>query len=195
LKALMDTAVRFLQDDPWSNRENPIPNDVGYVEIRERVRQQYERWGDPCPVEGLQNICYFIAVLAHGTPGLAVQNFSPIKRATVWEILHYMREHHFEEIRLVRLVRDRMVDNARRQGMTAEEANMVAKVALYRRPTWVRLPLQGILQILGPKMALHPPGGGEHSTGVWRCGDGITMADDLSLSERRAVHTPMQRER
>jgi hypothetical protein len=29
-------------------------------------------------------------------------------------------------------VRDRVVENARRQGMTAEEANVVAKVILYR---------------------------------------------------------------
>jgi hypothetical protein len=94
--------------------ENLMPDDVGYLEIRERVRQHYERWGDRGAFEELQNICYFIAVLAHGTPDLAVQNFSPIKQGTVWEILHYMRVHHFEEIRLVRLVRDRLVENARR---------------------------------------------------------------------------------
>ena len=105
---------------------------VGYVEIREHIRQQYERWGDPCSFEQLQNICYFIAVLAHGTPDLAVQNFPPIKQGTVWEILQHVRVHHFEDIRLVRLVRDRVVENARREGMTAEEANVAAKVTFYR---------------------------------------------------------------
>jgi hypothetical protein len=109
-----------------------MPDNVGYVEIRERVRQLYERWGDLCPIAELQNICYFIAVLAHGTPDLAVQNFPLIKQATVWEILQHVRVHHFEEIRLVRQVRDRMVENARRQGRTAEEANVIAKGALYR---------------------------------------------------------------
>jgi hypothetical protein len=49
-----------------------MPDDVGYEEIRERVRQHYERWGEPCPFEELQNICYFIAVLAHGTPNTAL---------------------------------------------------------------------------------------------------------------------------
>jgi len=107
-------------------------DEVGYEEIRERVRQQYERWGDVCPVEELQNLCYFIAVLAHGTPDLAVQNFPLIKQGTVWEILQHVRVHHFDEVRLVRLMRDRMVENARRQGRTAEEANVVAKEVLYR---------------------------------------------------------------
>src|SRR5262245_22228024 len=102
-----------------------MPDDVGYVEIRERIRQQYERWGDSCPVKELQNICYFIAVLAHGTPDRAVQNFPPTKQGAVWEILHHVRVYHFEEIRLVRRVRDRVVENARRQGMTAEEANVL----------------------------------------------------------------------
>src|ERR1700752_3495206 len=60
------------------------------------------------------------------------QNFPPIKQGAVWEILHHMQVSHFEDIRLVRLVRDRMVENARRQGMTAEEANVFAKVVLYR---------------------------------------------------------------
>lgn len=55
----------------------------------------------------------------------------PIKQAAVWEILHHIQVHHFEEVRLVRLVRDRMVEEARRQGKTAEEANVVAQVALY----------------------------------------------------------------
>jgi hypothetical protein len=50
----------------------------------------------------------------------------------VWEILHHVQVQHFEEIRLVRLVRNRVVENARRQGMTAEAANVVAKVVLYR---------------------------------------------------------------
>ena len=109
-----------------------MPDEVDYVEIRERVRQLYERWGDACPNEELRDLCYFIAVLAHGTPELAVQNFPPIKQATVWEILQHVRVHHFEEIRLVRLERDRMVEDARRQGRTAEEANVVAKEALYR---------------------------------------------------------------
>ena len=109
-----------------------MPDDVGYVDIRERVRHHYERFGESCPFEELQNICYFIAVLAHGTPDLAVQNFPPIKQGAVWEILHHVQVHHFEEIRLVRLVRDRVVANARRQRMTAEEATVVAKVALYR---------------------------------------------------------------
>ena len=107
-------------------------DEVGYEEIRERVRQQYERWGDVCPVEELQNLCYVIAVLAHGTPDLAVQNFPLIKQGTVWEILQHVRVHHFDEVRLVRLIRDRMVENARRHGRTAEEANVVAKEALYR---------------------------------------------------------------
>jgi hypothetical protein len=48
-----------------------MPDDIGYEDIRERVRQQYERYGEPCPFEELQNICYFIAVLAHGTPDLS----------------------------------------------------------------------------------------------------------------------------
>jgi hypothetical protein len=109
-----------------------MPEDVGYVEIRERVRHHYERWGDSCPIEELQNICYFIAVLAHGTPDLAVHNFPPIKQGAVWEILHYIQLYHYEDIRLVRLVRDRVVANARSQGMTAEEANVAAKVTLYR---------------------------------------------------------------
>jgi hypothetical protein len=109
-----------------------MPDHVGYEEIRERVRQHYERWGEPCPSEELQNICYFIAVLAHGTPDRAVQNFPPTKQGAVWEILHHVQVHHFEEIRLVRLVRDRVVENARCQGMTAEEANVIAKVILYR---------------------------------------------------------------
>jgi hypothetical protein len=109
-----------------------MPDHVGYEEIRDRVRHHYERWGEPCPSEELQNICYFIAVLAHGTPDRAVQNFPPIKQGAVWEILHYVQVHHFEEIRLVRLERDRLVENARRQGMAAEEANVVAKVVLYR---------------------------------------------------------------
>jgi hypothetical protein len=108
-----------------------MPDDIGYEEIRERVRQPYERWGDPCPFEELQNICYFLAVLAHGTPDLAVQNFPPIKQGAVWEILQHVRVHHSEEIRLVRLVRDRLVESALRQGMTAEEASVVAKVVLY----------------------------------------------------------------
>jgi hypothetical protein len=108
-----------------------MPDDIGYEDIRERVRQQYERYGEPCPFEELQNICYFIAVLAHGTPDLAVQNFPPIKQGAVWEILQHVQVHHFEEIRLVRRVRDRVVENARCQGMTAEEANVAAKVALY----------------------------------------------------------------
>jgi hypothetical protein len=30
-----------------------------------------------------KNLCYFIAVLAHGTPNLAVQNFPPIKQAAM----------------------------------------------------------------------------------------------------------------
>ena len=106
-------------------------DDVGYTDIRKRVQQHYERCGEPCPFEELQNLCYFIAVLAHGTPNLAVQNFPPIKQAAVWEILHHIQVHHFEEGRLVRLVRDRMVEEARRQGKTAEEANVVAQVALY----------------------------------------------------------------
>src|SRR5262245_38815259 len=46
--------------------ENLMPDEVDYVEIRERVRQLYERWGDVCLFEELQNLCYFIAVLAHG---------------------------------------------------------------------------------------------------------------------------------
>jgi hypothetical protein len=112
--------------------ESLMPDDVGYEEIRERVRQYYERWGEPCPFEELQNICYFIAVLAHGTPNLAVQNFPLIKQGAVWEILHHLQVHHFEEIRLVRLVRDHVVENARRLGMTEEEANVFAKVVLYR---------------------------------------------------------------
>ena len=37
-----------------------------------------------------------------------------------------------EEIRLVRRVRDRLVENAQRQGMTADKAHVVAKVVLYR---------------------------------------------------------------
>ena len=102
------------------------------TQIRERVRQLYERWGDTCPFEELQNLCYFIAVLAHGTPELAVQNFPLIKQATVWEILQHVRVHHFEEIRLVRRVRDRIVENARCEGRTAAEANVVPKEALYR---------------------------------------------------------------
>jgi hypothetical protein len=136
--------------------ENLMPDEVGYVEIRERVRQYYEHWGDPCAFEELQNLCYFVAVLAHGTPDLAVQNFSPVKQATVWEILYYMRVHHSEEIRLVRLVRDRMVENAKRQGMTAEEASVVAKVALctYQRtqlrimPVSKRAPVQSAVPAL-----------------------------------------------
>lgn len=36
----------------------------------------------------------------------------PIKQAAVWEILHHIQVHHFEEVRLVRLVRDRMVEEA-----------------------------------------------------------------------------------
>lgn len=103
----------------------------GYPDLRERVRQHYESCGEPCPFEELQNLCYFIAVLAHGTPNLAVQNFPPTKQAAVWEILHHIQVHHFEAVRLVRLVRDRMVEEARRQGKTAEEANVVAQVALY----------------------------------------------------------------
>jgi hypothetical protein len=57
-----------------------MQDDIGYVEIRERVKQHYERWSAPCQFEELQNICYFIAVLAHGTPNLAVQNFPPSNR-------------------------------------------------------------------------------------------------------------------
>jgi hypothetical protein len=49
----------------------------------------------------------------------------------VWEILHYVQVHHFEAIRLVRLVRDRLLAQALRQGMTAEDANVAAKIALY----------------------------------------------------------------
>ena len=109
-----------------------MPDDIGYKDIRERVRQQYERYGQPCPFEELQNICYFIAVLAHGMPDLAVQNFPSIKQAAVWEILQHIQVHHYEDIRLVRLVRDRLVASARRQEMTAEEASMAAKVVLYR---------------------------------------------------------------
>jgi hypothetical protein len=105
---------------------------IGYVEIRERVRQRYESCGAPCRVEELQNLCYFIAILAHGTASLAVQNFPPIKQGAVWEILHFIQLHHFEDIRLVRLIRDRLVERARQQGMGAEEANVVAKVTLYR---------------------------------------------------------------
>ena len=107
-------------------------DDLGYADIRERVLQHYERCGAPCSFEELQNICYFIAILAHGTPDLAVRNFPPIKQGAVWEILHYVQVYHFEDIRLVRLVRDRVVENARREGMTAEEANVFAKVVLYR---------------------------------------------------------------
>jgi hypothetical protein len=109
-----------------------MPDDVGYKEIRERVRRHYERWGDPCRFEELQNICYFIAVLAHGTPDLAVQNFPPTKQAAVWDILHRVHVHHPKEIRLVRRVRDRVVENGLRQGMTTEEANVRATVVLYR---------------------------------------------------------------
>ena len=126
-----------------------MPDDVGYEGIRERVRQHYERWGDPCPFEELQNICYFIAVLAHGTPDLAVQNFPAIKQAAVWEILHHVHVHHFDEIRLVRRERDRIVENARREGMTGEEANVLAKAALYRQ----------FLQMPYPT----PPNGQRHS--------------------------------
>jgi len=50
----------------------------------------------------------------------------------VWEILHHLQLYHYDEIRLVRQVRDRVVENARSQGMTTEEANVVAKVVLYR---------------------------------------------------------------
>ena len=109
-----------------------MPDDIGYGDIRERVRQQYEPYGEPCRFEELQNICYFISVLAHGTPDLAVQNFPPIKQGAVWEILHHVQVHHYEDVRLVRVVRDRLVESARRQGMTAEEASVVAKVVLYR---------------------------------------------------------------
>jgi hypothetical protein len=109
-----------------------MPDDVRYSDIRERVRQHYERQGIPCSFEELQNICYFLVVLAHGTPDLAVQNFPPTKQGAVWDILHQLQLYHYESSRLVRLVRDRMVENARRQGMSAEEANVVAKVALYR---------------------------------------------------------------
>jgi hypothetical protein len=126
-----------------------MPDDVGYAEIRERVRQHYERWGDPCRFEELQNICYFIAVLAHGTPDLAVQNFPPIKQGAVWEILHHVHAHHFEETRLVRRERDRTVENARRQGMTGEEANVFVKAVLYRQ----------FLQMPYPT----PPNGQRHS--------------------------------
>jgi hypothetical protein len=119
----------FLSHDAFG--ENLMHDNVGYMDIRKRVRQHYESCGEPCPFEELQNLCYFIAVLAHGTPDLAVRNFSPIKQAAVWEILHHIQVHHVEEVRLVRLVRDRMVEAARRQGMTAGEANVVAKVALY----------------------------------------------------------------
>ena len=94
-------------------------DDLGYADIRERVLQHYERSGAPCSFEELQNICYFIAILAHGTPDLAVQNFPPIKQGAVWEILHHVQVYHFEDIRLVRLVRDRVAENARREGMTA----------------------------------------------------------------------------
>jgi hypothetical protein len=109
-----------------------MPDEVSYGDIRERVREHYERCGDSYSFEELQNICYFIAVLAHGTPELAVHNFPPIKQGAVWEILHYIQLYHYGDIRLVRLVRDRVVANARSQGMTAEEANVAAKVTLYR---------------------------------------------------------------
>src|SRR5262245_6394898 len=109
-----------------------MPDDIGYEDIREGIRQQYERYGEPCPFDELQNICYFIAILAHGTPDLAVQNFPPIKQGAVWEILQHIRVHHYEDIRLVRSLRDRVVKNARWHGMTTEEANLVAKVTLYR---------------------------------------------------------------
>jgi hypothetical protein len=48
----------------------------------------------------------------------------------VWEILHDMQVYYFEDIRLVRWVRNRMVENARRVEMAAEEANVFAKVVL-----------------------------------------------------------------
>ncbi len=107
-------------------------DDLGYADIRERILKHYERNGAPCSLEELQNICYFIAILAHGTPDLAVRNFPLIKQAAVWEILHYVQVYHFEDIRRVRLVRDRVAENARCDGMTAEEANVFAKVVLYR---------------------------------------------------------------
>ena len=50
----------------------------------------------------------------------------------MWETLHYVQVYHFEDIRLVRLGRDRVVGNARLQGMTAEEVKVFAKVVLYR---------------------------------------------------------------
>jgi hypothetical protein len=109
-----------------------MSDEVSYGDIRERVREHYERYGDSYSFEELQNICYFIAVLAHGTPELAVHNFPPIKQRAVWEILHYIQLYHYEDIRLVRLVRERVVASARSQGMTSEEANVAAKVTLYR---------------------------------------------------------------
>lgn len=107
-------------------------DDFGYTVIRVRILKHYERHSAPCSFEELQNICYFIAILAHGTPDLAVRNFPPIKQAAVWEILHYVQVYHFEDIRCVRLVRDRVAEIARRDGMTAEEANVFAKMVLYR---------------------------------------------------------------
>src|SRR4029450_4177970 len=87
--------------------ENLMHDNVEYMDIRKRIRQHYESCGEPCPAGELQNLCYFLATLAHGTPDLAVRNVSPIKQAAVWEILHYIQVHHVEEVRLVRLVRDR----------------------------------------------------------------------------------------
>lgn len=103
----------------------------GYPDLRERVRHITKAAVNPVRLRS-----YKISVISSPCSPMARLTWRckispPIKQAAVWEILHHIQVHHFEEVRLVRLVRDRMVEEARRQGKTAEEANVVAQVALY----------------------------------------------------------------
>jgi hypothetical protein len=102
----------------------------GYPDLRERVRHITKAAVNPVRLRR-----YKISVISSPCSPMArliwrCKISPPIKQAAVWEILHHIQVHHFEEVRLVRLLRDRMVEEARRQGKTAEEANVVAQVAL-----------------------------------------------------------------
>ena len=111
---------------------------LAYVEIREEIRRRHGSSGGCCPPDELENICYFIAILGHGTAASAVRNFPPLKQGAVWELLEQVRERHRAEIRLVRTVRDRLIGDGLRRGWTPEAARLIARKALcqgfFQRP-------------------------------------------------------------
>ena len=109
-----------------------MPEDLSYPDSRERIRRRYEASGELCRREELQNTCYFIAVLAHGTAATAVANFPVLKQAVVWTLLQEVRETHAEDIRRVRAIRDHLRREAQQRGLTPHAASHAATRALYR---------------------------------------------------------------